>query len=161
MSITTRLVDYNNTDDAQLLVSLLNNYALDPMGGGEPLSDFSKDNLAKQLAQLTNAFSVFCFVEGKPAGLINCFVGFSTFKCKPVVNIHDVVVLSEFRGKGLSLKMMELVEATSSEKGACKMTLEVLEGNIVAQKAYQKFGFSGYELDPAMGKAMFWEKPIK
>ncbi|MFT5906124.1 MAG: ribosomal protein S18 acetylase RimI-like enzyme, partial [Cryomorphaceae bacterium] len=42
----------------------------------------------------------------------------------------------------------------------CKITLEVLSKNEVAKSAYQKFGFSGYELDPEAGKALFWEKPI-
>jgi ribosomal protein S18 acetylase RimI-like enzyme len=56
--------------------------------------------------------------------------------------------------------MMEKVESVAKERGACKVTLEVLEGNKVAQNSYAKFGFSGYELDPEMGKAIFWEKVI-
>jgi ribosomal protein S18 acetylase RimI-like enzyme len=56
--------------------------------------------------------------------------------------------------------MMDYIEMLSKDKGACKITLEVLEGNIAAQKAYIKSGFKGYELDPSMGQAMFWEKPI-
>ena len=40
------------------------------------------------------------------------------------------------------------------------MTLEVLEGNEIAQHAYRSFGFAGYELDPRMGKAMFWQKKL-
>jgi hypothetical protein len=40
------------------------------------------------------------------------------------------------------------------------VTLEVLEGNQIAKNAYIKFGFAGYELDPKMGKALFWEKPL-
>jgi ribosomal protein S18 acetylase RimI-like enzyme len=74
--------------------------------------------------------------------------------------MHDVTVDSEFRGLGLSTKMMEKVESVAKERGACKITLEVLEGNKVAQNSYTKFGFSGYELDPEMGKAIFWEKII-
>ena len=41
-----------------------------------------------------------------------------------------------------------------------KLTLEVLEGNSVAQSAYRAFGFEGYELDPQMGKALFWQKKL-
>jgi hypothetical protein len=40
------------------------------------------------------------------------------------------------------------------------MTLEVLEGNIIAQAAYTSCGFASYKLDPRMGKAMFWEKKL-
>lgn len=161
MSVEVRLLDYQSAEDANVLIELLNGYAMDPMGGGEPLSDFTQAHLAEKLSKTPTAFTVACFVDGAPAGLINCFEGFSTFKCKPLINIHDVVVLSEFRGQKISQKMMDKVEAIAREKGACKLTLEVLEGNKVAQNAYLKFGFSGYELDPKMGKAMFWEKPLK
>lgn len=161
MSIDIRLANYQAPKDCDLVVELLNGYAIDPMGGGEALSEYTQQNLAQALAKIPTAFSVLAFFDGQPAGLINCFEGFSTFKCKPIINVHDVTVLPDFRGKGLSLKMMDKVEEVARERGACKMTLEVLEGNKVAQASYLKFGFSGYELDPKMGQAMFWEKPLK
>jgi len=39
--------------------------------------------------------------------------------------------------------------------------LEVLSNNEVAKSAYSKFGFSGYELDPKAGAALFWQKTLK
>ena len=161
MSIEFRLANYNRAADAEILVELLDAYATDPMGGGEPLASETRTNLANELAKLASAFTVFCFVDGKPAALANCFEGFSTFKCKPIINIHDFPVKPEFRGLGLSQKLLDEIEVRAKAKGACKITLEVLEGNKVAQNAYLKHGFSGYELDPKMGKAMFWEKPLK
>jgi ribosomal protein S18 acetylase RimI-like enzyme len=56
--------------------------------------------------------------------------------------------------------MLEVAEAVALRLGCCKMTLEVLEGNVVAQAAYKSCGFASYELDPRMGKAMFWEKKL-
>ncbi|MDU0112126.1 GNAT family N-acetyltransferase [Psychrosphaera aquimarina] len=160
MSVEILQADYTNPQHAEDLVTLLNGYALDPMGGGQALSEYTQQNLVTALINTPNAVSVLCYVDGKPAGLINCFQGFSTFKCKPILNIHDVTVNSEFRGLGLSMKMMEKVESIAKERGVCKLTLEVLEGNAVAKNAYIKFGFAGYELDPEMGKAMFWEKVL-
>ena len=160
MNIEIIIADYHNPAHAADLVEMLNHYATDPMGGAEPLCDHTKANLANELAKRPHAFSVLAYVDGKPAGLANCIEGFSTFKCKPLVNIHDIAVAKDFRGLGLSTKMMEKVEQTARERGCCKITLEVLEGNEVAKSAYAKFGFEGYELDPAMGKALFWEKPL-
>ncbi|AKJ42424.1 GNAT family N-acetyltransferase [Pragia fontium] len=160
MNINISLVDYTNPQQAQDLAELLDNYARDPMGGGEPLTPEVKANLTKELAKLPHAFSVMACVDGKPAGLINCFLGFSTFAAKPLVNIHDVVVSKDFRGLGLSQKMLEKVEQIARDRNCCKMTLEVLEGNKVAQGSYNKFGFDGYELDPEMGKAVFWQKKL-
>ncbi|MFQ5485228.1 MAG: GNAT family N-acetyltransferase [Desulfobacterales bacterium] len=81
-----------------------------------------------------------------------------SFSCKPLINIHDVVVLNEFRGNGISLKMLDKVEEIAKSKGCCKITLEVLSNNDVAKSAYRKFGFSSYELDPKAGTAVFWQK---
>lgn len=83
-------------------------------------------------------------------GLVNCFEGFSTFAAEPLVNVHDVSVVDTFRGLGLSHKMLEKVEDIARERGCCKITLEVLEGNPVAQGAYRKFGFSDGQLDPGL-----------
>jgi len=152
--------DYHNEQHSQDLVMLLNAYALDPMGGGEALADNVQQNLVATLAKRNDFLTLLCYVDNKPAGILNCVEGFSTFKCKPLLNIHDCGVLKEYRGLGLSQKLFNEAEKISRERGFCKLTLEVLEGNIVAQNAYKKLGFAGYELDETMGKAMFWEKVL-
>ncbi|OUR62199.1 GNAT family N-acetyltransferase [Colwellia sp. 39_35_sub15_T18] len=160
MAITMLHADYNNPQHASDLIMLLNAYALDPMGGGEALNESVQKNLVSALAKRHDALTILCYVDGQPAGLINCFEGFSTFKCMPLINIHDCGVLAKFRGLGLSQKMFAKVEEVAVEKGCCKLTLEVLQGNTIAQNAYQKLGFAGYELTPETGHALFWEKKL-
>ena len=160
MKIDIIRADYRDPRHARDLVYLLNAYAEDPMGGGRALPASVRDKLAAALAELPHAFSLLCYVDGAPAGLANCLEGFSTFKCRKLVNIHDIAVLPAFRGMGLARRLLEQVEAVARERGCCKLTLEVLEGNAGAQAAYRKFGFASYELDPALGRAMFWEKPL-
>ena len=160
MNIEVKIADYLNEQQAIDIGYLLDAYSQDQMGGSQPLSESVKSNLAYELSKLPHAFSIICYVNNKPAGLVNCFEAFSTFKCKPLINIHDVVVVSEFRGLGLSQQMLSKVEEIAKSKGCCKITLEVLEGNNVAKSSYIKFGFAGYELDPVMGKALFWQKNV-
>ena len=154
------LVDYQNSQQGSDLVFLLDSYARDPMGGGEPLSQFVKDNLLSELSKRTFGLSIIVYVDDQPAGLLNAFEGFSTFACKPLFNVHDIIVLEQFRGLQLSQMLLQTLEKIALEKGCCKITLEVLEGNSIAQNAYRKAGFAGYELDPQMGKAMFWQKKL-
>jgi ribosomal protein S18 acetylase RimI-like enzyme len=154
-------VDYHNPRHGADLVHLLNHYASATEGGNQPLPAEVMAKLPATLATIPHAFSVLCYVEDVAAGLVNCFEGFSTFTCKPLVNIHDVVVVERFRGQGIARLLLEAVEKIARERGCCKITLEVLEGNTAAQKAYLKFGFDGYELDPVMGKALFWQKVLK
>jgi ribosomal protein S18 acetylase RimI-like enzyme len=161
MNIEVVRADYKNSRHQLDIPFLLNVYACDPMGGGEPLKDDVMCNLVPALSAIPHAFSILAYVNDKPAGLVNCFEGFSTFACKPLINIHDICVLGEYRGMGLSQRLLEKVEAVAKEKGCCKITLEVLSNNTVAKSAYEKFGFSGYELDPKAGSAVFWQKNLE
>lgn len=151
---------YSNSVHAEAIGLLLNHYAQDPMGGGHALSADLLQQLPAELAKRPHAFSVLAFVGGEPAGLVNCFEGFSTFACRPLVNVHDVVVKEPFRGLDLSQKMLQKVEEIARQRGCCKITLEVLEGNPVAQASYRKFGFDDSIFDPAHGRMLFWSKAL-
>ncbi|WP_296261171.1 MULTISPECIES: GNAT family N-acetyltransferase [unclassified Pseudomonas] len=151
---------YSNPVHAEAIGFLLDQYAMDVMGGGVPLSLDTRQQLAAELAKRPHAFSVLAFIAGEPVGLVNCFEGFSTFACRPLVNVHDVAVVASARGQGISQKMLAKVEEIARQRGCCKITLEVLEGNVIAQGAYRKLGFSDYQLDPQMGRALFWQKAL-
>ncbi|MGD8711331.1 MAG: GNAT family N-acetyltransferase [Thiohalophilus sp.] len=158
MNIEILKADYSNKAHEKAIPMLLDAYARHTIGGGKPLKDSVKSRLVSELAKLPHAFSVIAYVDGQPAGLVNCFKGFSTFQCRPLVNIHDIVVMDQFRGIGLSQKMLDKVEHIAREEGCCKLTLEVLDNNKIAKSAYRKFGFAAYELKPEMGTAQFWQK---
>ena len=160
MPTTLIQADYHNPQHAKDIGYLMNCYARDPMGGGAALPVEILDNIAAELGKRDYAFSVLYYVDDKPAGLINGFEGFSTFSCKPLVNIHDVIVIKEYRGQQISIKMLSKVEEIAKQRSCCKMTMEVLEGNHVAKNAYQKFGFGSYQLDPEIGQALFWQKAL-
>ncbi|EKE76196.1 GNAT family N-acetyltransferase [Gallaecimonas xiamenensis] len=160
MTVTIIQVDYQDPRQGADLAFLLGSYAADPMGGGEPLDEAHLAALPKALAKLPYALSLLCYVDGQPAGLLNAFEGFSTFKGKPLYNIHDLVVLAPYRGQGLGQQLLSAMADLARAKGCCKLTLEVLDGNLVAKQAYIKAGFAGYQLDPALGQALFWEKQL-
>lgn len=154
------LVDYGDRAQASVLIDLLNAYAEDPMGGNAPLTPYTKANLVERLKSVPGAFSLIAYSEATPVGLANCFEGFSTFSCKPLVNIHDLYIVESRRGLGLCSKLLQKVEMIAIERNCCKVTLEVLSGNDRAKKAYQKFGFEGYALDESVGSAEFWQKKL-
>ncbi|MDP3420205.1 MAG: GNAT family N-acetyltransferase [Thiobacillus sp.] len=149
---------YDDPAHATALVALLDHYARDPAGGGQPLSDFARAHLAEALAARPFVFSVLAWDDGAPVGLINAIEGFSTFACAPLVNVHDVVVIDSHRGRGIAARLFTEVEAIARERGACKLTLEVLAGNAAARALYEKLGFDDYRLDPALGEARFMQK---
>jgi ribosomal protein S18 acetylase RimI-like enzyme len=158
--VTIALADYRDPADAALLVELLDAYARDPMGGGQGLTPDVRERLVPALAEQPGAFSLIARVGGEPAGLANCFTGFSTFAARPLVNLHDLAVLPRFRGQGIARALLGAVEAEAKKRGACKVTLEVLGGNLPAITLYQEAGFARYGLDPTAGSAQFWEKKL-
>jgi ribosomal protein S18 acetylase RimI-like enzyme len=160
MTVETIRADYGNDAHAQHVIDLLDAYARDPMGGSTPLDADVCNNLIPALAAMPTAFSVLAFVDEVAVGLANCFEGFSTFACKPLINIHDVVAHPDFRGQGVGRALMGEVEAIAREKGCCKITLEVLTGNGPAMGLYRDLGYSDYVLDPVQGAAVFWQKKL-
>lgn len=158
-ALTVTLADYRDTRDAADLVAMLDAYARDPMGGGAPLADDVKARLPGDLAANPQAFSLLARLDDRAVGLANCFMGYSTFAAAPLVNIHDLAVLPDTRGKGVGKALLGAVEAEALKRGACKITLEVLSGN-PARHLYAREGFGDYQLDPATGHALFWQKRL-
>lgn len=158
------LASYQDPSDAQAIVALLNAYASEPAGGGEPLTAQVKANLVSEMAVRPQLFSVLAWDEDaagrRAVGLINCVEGFSTFAARSLVNVHDVVVVASHRGKGVAGAMFECVEREARRRGACKLTLEVLTGNEPARRLYARQGFAPYALDPLWGEATMWQKRL-
>lgn len=161
MDIQVLAADYGDPVHASALVQLLDAYARDPAGGGEPLSAYARAHLVAELARRPQAFSVLAFDGSMPIGLVNCIEGFSTFACRPLVNVHDLAVLASHRGHRIGERMLALVETLARQRGACKLTLEVLAGNRSAQRLYARLGFAAYQLDPALGEARFLQKWLR
>ncbi|MCP9933770.1 GNAT family N-acetyltransferase [Cyanobium sp. Candia 9D4] len=158
--IDIREADLSDPVDGAALLALMEVYARDPMGGGQGLSDFTRANLVDALARRPSAHGILAFAGEKPAGLAICLEGFSTFACRPLLNIHDLVVAEAFRRQGVARRLLQRAEVIARRLGCCKLTLEVLEGNRAAQAVYGRAGFQPYQLDPAMGRAQFWEKRL-
>ncbi len=158
MSLTVCPVDFSLSAHRDALVMLLNAYAQDPMGGGEPLADEVKARLCDDMAARPTVASFIAWLEDAPVGLVNCVEGFSTFKSRPLMNIHDLAVLPGHRGLGIGQALMRAAQAHAQARGCCKLTLEVLTGNTRALHSYAQFGFEPYTLDPAAGQASFMHK---
>lgn len=142
----------------QALTALLQHYACDPMGGGQPLAQAVLAALPQALAARTDYAGFLARCEGEWVGLLNAFEGFSTFAARPLLNIHDLVVHAGWRGRGVARHLLGAAQAHALRRGCCKLTLEVLSANRPALARYRAFGFAAYTLDPAAGQALFLQK---
>ncbi len=121
--------DFNNPAHCRALVSLMNEYIADKMGDGIPYTEEQKVALVEGLRRHESKLIVLAKAGDRFVGLTNCFVNFATFTVKPFVNIHDVIVTSDWRNKGLGRLMLSKVIEKAQELGCSKVTLEVREDN--------------------------------
>jgi ribosomal protein S18 acetylase RimI-like enzyme len=142
---------------------MLDHYARDPMGNGAPLAPDILERLIPGLVEHPRSL-VFLALDPAPArsalGIAICFVGFSTFAGRPLINIHDFAVRSGRRGQGIGRALLTAVEARGRELGCCKLTLEVRHDNQTAQLLYKRFGFGDFGAGPAAGDFWFWSKTL-
>jgi GNAT superfamily N-acetyltransferase len=118
-------------------------------------------NLYRDSGDTRRRLIFLAFDSDQPIGAAVCFIGFSSFAAKPLINIHDFVVLPTSRGKGIGRRLLEAVEAKARELGCCKLTLEVMDKNHQAVRMYQAAGFERYALQEEAGAAIFMSKPLQ
>lgn len=158
--IYTRVADLNEPAHQAAVLAMIDSYACDAMGDGKPLSAEVRARLIPGLRAHPTTLILLAWEGEKPVGIAVCFLGFSTFAARPLVNIHDCMVLSGYRGRGVGRLLLEAVEARARELGCCKLTLEVLENNTRALRTYQAAGFARYVLQAEAGGAIFMSKPL-
>jgi ribosomal protein S18 acetylase RimI-like enzyme len=147
--------DFKNPDHTNALVDLLNHYIMDKMGGAVPLDEKQGQVLVKGLENHPSKLILFAGLEDDMIGLAVCFINFATFSAKPFINIHDIVVLDQYRNAGVGRTLMQGIHRTAASIGCSKITLEVREDNQNARHLYQSLGYR--ECTPKM---YFWEKRL-
>lgn len=148
--------DYENPIHGDAIVAMLRAYAMDPMGGGQDLSQYAQDNVVAGLAAHSGAFTFLAYDGDIPIGIADCMTEFSTFKAKKDVNIHDVAVIKSARGKGVGRALFAAIEKRARELDAGKITLEVLDHNETAKALYSSLGYGKSD----QGQYLFWTKGL-
>lgn len=158
LAIEVQAVELERAAHQLAVIELLDMYSREPMGCGQPLSPSVRDRLIPALQGQPQGRHFLAFDQQLPVGIAICFLGFSTFQAKPLLNIHDLAVLPAYRGRGVGRALLAAVERAAYEAGCCKLTLEVRGDNASARRLYQNFGFDpGENEQVAMA---FWSKKL-
>lgn len=155
-NVTVLRADLARPEHQHAVVRLLDAYARDPMGGGAGLDEQVKRRLIPGLEAHGKAVVLLAMSGVEAVGIAVCFEGFSTFAARPLLNVHDLAVLPEHRGRGVGTALLEAVAAHARERGCCKVTLEVRVDNAAAQSLYRRHGFSA-----GGAEHWFWKRPLE
>ena len=152
--------DLNVPAHEKAIPELINAYARSPMGIGRDLPAEVLDAIVPGLRRHPACTVFLAYRGGEAVGVAVCFTGFSTFAAKPLINIHDISVLPQYRGQGIGRAILKEVEKEALETGCCKLSLEVRTDNHNAKHLYESFGFEGPQdhFDDAVFQ--FWTKPL-
>ena len=96
----------------------------------------------------------------RPRGGHAGFLGFSTFYARPLINVHDLMVSPDQRGRGVGRDLLQAVDAKARALGCCKVTLEVFENNHRARRLYAAAGFAQASYTAESGGALFLARPL-
>jgi ribosomal protein S18 acetylase RimI-like enzyme len=159
-SVTIVQADLGRSDHQWAILDLIDAYACDPMGSGQPLPADIKSELIPALRRHPTTLILLAYNGERPVGIAACFLGFSTFAARPLVNVHDLAVLPEYRGRGIGQLLLAAVERKARELGCCKVTLEVQENNVRARHSYEAAGFKHALADTETGGCLFMSKRL-
>jgi ribosomal protein S18 acetylase RimI-like enzyme len=154
------VADYSDDGHRRAIPKLLNAYARDLLGFHKPLEEDVLKRLVAGLEAFPTALVLLAQMDDAYVGMAICFWGFSTFNARPLINIHDFMVLKAYRQRGIGKALLAAVEGIARKRGCCKITLEVQMKNEAARRIYQSFGFKAAFLDPEAGEQLFLTKAL-
>jgi ribosomal protein S18 acetylase RimI-like enzyme len=154
--------DLDDPSHRQAVVEMVDAYARDPMGQGRALSAEVRRDPIDGLRRHPTTLIFLAFDGERPVGVAVCFLGFSTFAARPLINIHDLAVIPDYRRSGVGRRLLEHVEAKGRALGCAKLTLEVTAANAPAQRVYAAFGFDhgAADADRRAGGTWFLQKRL-
>lgn len=159
-SISIVEADLARPEHARDVVALTQTYAMDPMGNGGPLVPGVVERLIAGLRDHPTTLVLLAYSGDEAVGIATCFRGFSTFLARPLLNIHDLAVVPDQRGRGVGARLLAAVEQKARALGCCRLTLEVQENNTNARRVYSRAGFSQMVYDESAGGALFYVKAL-
>src|SRR6266536_3993258 len=143
--------DLRLPEHQEAVLAMVDAYSRDAMGEAKPLDPDVRARLIPGLQKHSPTLIFLAFDGDRPVGAAVCFIGFSTFAAKLLINIHDFVVLTASRGKSVGRRLLDAVEGKARELGCCKLTLEVMDNNHHALRMYHAAGFVRYALQEEGG----------
>lgn len=106
MQIEVVKADFGNDVHRLGIVEVLDSYASDPVGGGQPLTADVRTRLVPLLRDHPSTLVLLALAEARVVGIAVCFLNLSTFRARPVLHVGDLAVLRELRGKGVGRALL-------------------------------------------------------
>ena len=139
---TMKIRQAKNTD-IELLSELFNGYRVFSREDSDV--DAAREFLTERLNNRDSEIFVCETIDHKIVGFVQLFLLFSSTRMKKLWLLNDLFVTSDYRGKGISVKLIERAKKLVTDSAACAMFLETEKSNIIGNNLYHKTGFEQNE----------------
>ena len=139
---TMKIRQAKNTD-IELLSELFNGYRVFSREVSDV--DAAREFLTERLSNRDSEIFVCETIDHKIVGFTQLFLLFSSTRMKKLWLLNDLFVNSEYRGKGISVKLIERAKKLVTDSAACAMFLETEKSNLISNNLYHKTGFEQNE----------------
>ncbi len=139
---TMKIRQAKNTD-IELLSELFNGYRVFSREVSDV--DAAREFLTERLSNRDSEIFVCETIDHKIVGFAQLFLLFSSTRMKKLWLLNDLFVNSEYRGKGISVKLIERAKKLVTDSAACAMFLETEKSNLIGNNLYHKTGFEQNE----------------
>lgn len=83
------------------------------------------------------------YIDGCAVGSISLHLGhYSTWNDYWYGHVEDLIVVPEFRRRGVAYRLLKQIEETARQLGLGRVELLVLNENLHARKIYEQFGYT-------------------
>jgi GNAT superfamily N-acetyltransferase len=152
--------DLSDPAHARDVIAMTAAYAEDTFGSGRRLPADVLERLVPALRAHPTTVVLLAYLGGEAVGIATCFLGFTTFAARPLLNIHDLAVVPAHRGRGIGRALLEAAAQSARRRGCVKLTLEVQERNDRARRVYEAAGFAQAHGETAGGGALFYARAL-
>lgn len=102
----------------------------------------AEDFLAERLERQDSEIFVAETDERALAGFVQLYPLFSSTRMKKLWLLNDLFVHPDFRGRGISVQLIERAKQLVQDTSACGMYLETEKSNLIGNNLYPKAGFA-------------------
>jgi GNAT superfamily N-acetyltransferase len=124
-------------DDAQTLVQMIN--AMARTDRYPDLDIDAQHRLIRDAFEKKRFNVVLAEWQGVVAGYVAFFEGYSTFRAAPTLQVDDLYVKNEFRGRHVAFELFRYVLQEAKRRECARVEWRIIEGNEEAFGFYERF----------------------
>ena len=111
------------------------------LAGYERLNPPNEEAVERLSGDLGKRFDAYLAnIDGRDVGYSILMEKYSSFEAMPVLYLHDLFVLEEYRDKGIGRELFAHALSEAKARNCCRMEWEVLRDNELAIRFYERRG---------------------